>query len=385
MTPLADHLVGYLSMFLQLGVLVLLTGLAALVRASLGRRPFDAWTFGLAANAAAIAVIAVAAVGRDALILPQLPAATIVYATLEDVAALAFVAALRRERGVNALPWPLLVALALAIAATALATFRSAVFFDAYRVHTAAFASFLGLAAFESLRLGARGFGGRLLTVALVALTVDYLHVPLLTLAGVHFPNEYLGLESYVTMVLDIVLGIALVVHATDGARGELERRNAALAQAERALRDAAYTDALCLVPNRAAFLDRIAEPPASGVVAMIDLDGLKTINDRFGHAAGDAALAMTARCLRERCGNAGTVYRIGGDEFAGIWYDVEPDAVRTMLATCERDLAVLAEDAHTPVRISWGVAAFGPQAAFGDAMIAADGQLYDRRSVRRV
>ncbi len=45
---------------------------------------------------------------------------------------------------------------------------------------------------------------------------------------------------------------------------------------------------------------------------------------------------------------------------------------------------AVLAEDVETPVRISWGVAAFGDGTPFADAMIAADGRLYDRRSVRR-
>ncbi len=219
--------------------------------------------------------------------------------------------------------------------------------------------------------------------MSLAALALDYLHVPLLSLLGVQFPTTYLGLESYVTMVLDIALGVAIVVHTTDGARIELERRNAALAHAERALREAAYTDALCGVPNRAAFLDRIAEPPASGVVAMIDLDSLKTINDRFGHGAGDAALETVARCLRERCGDAGSVYRIGGDEFAGIWDDAGTDAVRAMLAVIDADLTVLAEDLRAPVRISWGVAAFDAQHAFADALIAADARLYDSRTAR--
>ena len=50
MAPLAEHLVGYLSMFLQLGVLALVAVLAVLVRISLGRRPFDAWTAGLTAS-----------------------------------------------------------------------------------------------------------------------------------------------------------------------------------------------------------------------------------------------------------------------------------------------------------------------------------------------
>ena len=384
MTPLAGHLVGYLSMFLQLGVLVLLAVLAVLVRASLGRRRLDGWTTGLFANAAALAVLAVAAVGRDAGALPALPGATIVYAILEDLAALSFIAAIQRERGLRRpLGAPVLVIFAVAVVATTIAAFASPAFFDVYRVHSACFGVLLALAAFAGMFVRGRRIGAQLVIVSLAALALDYLHVPLLSLVGVHFPSTYLGLESYVTMVLDIALGVAIVVHTTDGARVELEARNAALAHAERALREAAYTDALCGVPNRAAFLARICTPPASGTVAMIDLDNLKTINDRFGHAAGDAALAAVARCLRERCREAGTVYRIGGDEFAGIWEGSGTDAVRAMLAVIDADLSVLGEDLQTPVRISWGVAAFDAQHAFADALIAADTRLYDSRTGR--
>ncbi len=116
----------------------------------------------------------------------------------------------------------------------------------------------------------------------------------------------------------------------------------------------------------------------------MIDLDSLKTINDRFGHAAGDAALATAARCLRERCGDAGSIYRIGGDEFAGIWNGTGTDAVRAILAVIDADLTILGEDLQTPVRISWGVAAFDDHRTFADALVAADTRLYDSRTARR-
>jgi diguanylate cyclase (GGDEF)-like protein len=383
MAPLAGHLVGYLSMFLQLGVLVLLTVLVVLVRTSLGRRRFDGWIVGLCANAAALAILAVAAVGRDAALLPALPGATIAYAILEDVAAVSFVAAFRRERGLRPITAPLAALFAAAAILTVIAAFASPLFFGVYRVHSACFGALLAAGAFAGVRVRGRRIGAQLLIASLAALAIDYLHVPVLSLLGVQFPATYLGLESYITMVLDIALGVAIVVHTADGARVELERRNAALAHAERALREAAYTDALCGVPNRAAFLGRIAAPPASGSVVMIDLDNLKTINDRFGHGAGDAALATAARCLRERCGEAGSVYRIGGDEFAGIWDGVDPDAVRVMLTRMDADLAVLCEDLQAPVRISWGVAAFGAQRPFEDALIAADTQLYDSRTVR--
>jgi diguanylate cyclase (GGDEF)-like protein len=384
MAPLAEHLVGYLSMFLQLGVLALLTVLAVLVRRSLGRKPLDPWTIGLGANALALLVLAVAAVGRDAGLFPPQPAATLAYAMLEDLSAVAFVAGARRQRGARPVPGWLLAALAAAFVLTAFGSLTNGTFIDTFRVHSAFFALLLAAAVAELLRGRPGGLGSRLLIAALTALTIDYAHVPLLTALGVAFPENYLGLESYVTAVLDIALGVALVVQSTDAAHVELERRNAELDGAKRALHEAAYTDALCGVPNRAAFLERIAEPPAAGVVAMIDLDGLKAINDRCGHDAGDKALATTARCLRERCGRAGIIYRIGGDEFAGIWDGASPSTVRALLAACERDLAVLAEDAVMPAQISWGVAAFDARLPFSEAMIAADAQLYDRRNLRR-
>lgn len=383
MAPLGEHLVGYLSMFLQLGVLTLLTVLAVLVRVSLGRKPLDGWTVGLALYACAIAVLSVSALVREAGLLPGLPGATMAYAALEDLGAVAFIAAIRRRRGVRPVPTTVLVAVALAVCATGAASL-DAEFLDAYRVHSACLAALLACAVAELLRAQARGLGTRLLTVALFLLALDYLHVPLLTLAGVRFPATYLGLESYITVVLDIALGVALVVHATDRAHVELERRNDALAHAQRALHDAAYTDALCGIPNRAAFLERLENTPDSGCVAMIDLDELKTINDRMGHAAGDMALASVSRCLRERCGPAGIVYRIGGDEFAGIWSGVDAAVVRLRLVAIDGDLAVLAEDVGMPVRITWGVAAFGGEIDFADALIAADSDLYADRESRR-
>ena len=384
MAPLAEHLVGYLSMFLQLGVLTLLAVLAVLVRRSLGRRAIDGWTLGLGANALAILVLAVAALGKDAGLLPSLPLATIAYAALEDLTAVAFIAAARQQRGAQPVPLWLIAAFLIAVGAVSLGTSQTGLFLDVYRLHSTFFALLLCAAVVELIRAHVAGLGARLLVIALAALTLDYAHVPLLTALGVVFVDNYIGLESYVTLVLDIALGVALVVRTADDANVELKRRNAELAEAQRALQEAAFTDALCGIPNRMAFLERIGAPPASGVFAMVDLDGLKAINDRFGHAAGDASLEMTARVLRDRSGPRGMVYRIGGDEFAGIWEAADVDAVRALLRACEHDLRILAEDVDTPVRISWGVAAFGEGVPFADAMIAADVLLYDGRTVRR-
>lgn len=58
-----------------------------------------------------------------------------------------------------------------------------------------------------------------------------------------------------------------------------------------------------------------------------IDLDDFKSVNDTYGHRAGDAVLTEFARRLIRSVGNRGTLMRLGGDEFAVLLTDVDEDA----------------------------------------------------------
>jgi diguanylate cyclase (GGDEF)-like protein len=384
MSPLAEHLVGYLSLFLQIGVVGLLAVLAAMVRFSLGRRGVDGWVAGLVLYAVGLVMIGVVALhaGTENLVAVN-PVIVGLYALLEDGAALAFIYALRREREASALVGWMAAGVTLDLILTVVSAMQQTAFFDAYRVHSLFFGGLFIIATFEATRLR-DGAGRNVLLGAFTLLALDYVHTPLLALMRISFPETYLGLESYVTVAIDIVLGVGIVVHATDGVRDELESRNAELAAADQALRLAAYGDALTGVANRAAFLERLADPPTRGCVAMIDLDELKRLNDRFGHAAGDAALVSVARVLLQRIGERGTIYRIGGDEFAVIWTGVRVDDARALLSAADADLTVLSEDLRLPQRISWGVAAFDPGMPLNEALITADHTLYTQKAARR-
>lgn len=156
-----------------------------------------------------------------------------------------------------------------------------------------------------------------------------------------------------------------------------------------------ANTDALTSLLNRRAFGrildDRIAHCSEGEVfvLAMLDLDGFKPINDQFGHAAGDSLLVMLANRLRAICGPADPVARIGGDEFAIIMGNPQDCAtIKKRIAAITRALAepyrIHGQKVH--VTASIGTAVFPETANTATGLLdAADAALYDVKSGDRV
>src|SRR5581483_11403293 len=91
-------------------------------------------------------------------------------------------------------------------------------------------------------------------------------------------------------------------------------------------LRHQAFHDALTGLPNRALFNERVEDALTrrdsradSIAVAMIDLDGFKTVNDSLGHTIGDEILVIVARRLHDTLGPGDLPVRLGGDEFVVV------------------------------------------------------------------
>jgi diguanylate cyclase (GGDEF)-like protein len=87
-------------------------------------------------------------------------------------------------------------------------------------------------------------------------------------------------------------------------------------------MRHEASTDTLTRLGNRRAFdldLARLVDGYGAGGVLMIDLNGLKGINDTLGHLSGDLAIQAIAERIRETIRAGDAAYRLGGDEFAVI------------------------------------------------------------------
>jgi diguanylate cyclase (GGDEF)-like protein len=117
----------------------------------------------------------------------------------------------------------------------------------------------------------------------------------------------------------------------------------------------------------------------------LMDVDHLKTVNDRQGHQAGDGVLRRVARAIRESLRSADTAARYGGDEFAVILPDTETQAGRLVAERiCVNVAASLGEEivpgAPTLGTVSVGLAAMavaGSPTAEAQLLLAADRALY--------
>ena len=184
-----------------------------------------------------------------------------------------------------------------------------------------------------------------------------------------------------------------------------LTRAYAMVAEAERmiaeqrnrikVLESLSFTDELTGALNRRAFDLALArelgaaqrDPAACGTVILIDLDGFKLINDRFGHAAGDAYLAGVSRTLRGALRAGDTLARLGGDEFAIIL----PRCRATVGARRAAQLQSLLQQSSVewdgmslPLRASFGPASFSGGDDAADIIKRADARLYSNKAARK-
>lgn len=125
----------------------------------------------------------------------------------------------------------------------------------------------------------------------------------------------------------------------------------------------------------------------ASAALIYVDLDAFKPVNDRHGHAAGDAVLRAVAAALLRSVRASDVVARLGGDEFAVLLWNVNGKAAAAKAVALER--AVYA----TPVQwgastlvvgASAGVVLLGALDAPADVLARADAAMYARKAERR-
>jgi diguanylate cyclase (GGDEF)-like protein len=177
----------------------------------------------------------------------------------------------------------------------------------------------------------------------------------------------------------------------------EIERLQASL-KAEQArvkeLEATADIDPLTGVFNRRGFDRELKRSLAyvrrywtRAALVYVDLDGFKPVNDRHGHAAGDAVLKAVAATLTANVRASDTVARLGGDEFGLIlWNLSEADAARKAhaLEAAISDSRACGNDKALSVGASIGFAMLGPADDPAKALADADHAMYARKAARK-
>ncbi|MCB8880700.1 GGDEF domain-containing protein [Acidisoma cellulosilytica] len=154
----------------------------------------------------------------------------------------------------------------------------------------------------------------------------------------------------------------------------------------ESALAEEAYTDFLTGVLSRRRFSQlaekAIARGPCTALI--LDIDHFKTVNDRFGHAAGDALLRELGAICRQDVGKTDLIGRLGGDEFA-LLLTGDADVARSVAARISADFARTCAEMGWPASLSTGLAHNTDAQVSLDVLIdQADRQLYGAKANRR-
>ena len=135
-----------------------------------------------------------------------------------------------------------------------------------------------------------------------------------------------------------------------------------ALRHALRRERELARTDELTGMENRRAFYEladreikRAARYGKAFTVACFDIDDLKVVNDRYGHAAGDAVLRLAADAARKTVRASDAVARLGGDEFAILLHETTAAASETVIRKLRMAIQHLGQVNGRPMTVSLG------------------------------
>jgi len=261
-------------------------------------------------------------------------------------------------------------------------------------IHFLIVAGFFAFAFYSSRKSALRSFGWHVLHVALAMLAINFAgYFFVFTMRNaVPFANQILAYNSAVNLVLQTSLGFGMVIVLLEKVLADFQTANKRLQDAHKRLEELVHTDPLTAAFNRHAFYGFVRKgnedgTTVAGCVGFFDIDGLKNINDCFGHSAGDAAIRVVVRSIRDIIRAEDLIYRWGGDEFFVIMVSMDAEMAETRMSRLENLLrSVKLDGVQEPMTIgvSWGFRDFTDIADLEKAISDADAEMYRRKRGRQ-
>ena len=199
---------------------------------------------------------------------------------------------------------------------------------------------------------------------------------------------------AYALMVLIVLSGCIALNLRIQRIRAKLQQQREALAQALEVNRELATRDDLTGLINRRAMLDLMALEHSRSLrsgrpllLAQLDIDHFKPINDQHGHATGDRALQAFAGTVRASVRDTDVLARWGGEEFVLMLTDTSADQARGLLERTRQAVQAL-EIAHSAgslqLTVSIGLAQHLPGDTVEHTLERADQALYHAKALGR-
>jgi diguanylate cyclase (GGDEF)-like protein len=204
----------------------------------------------------------------------------------------------------------------------------------------------------------------------------------------------FLGYISFYDLFLEMLFGIGLIIWAMENNERKLTNVHARALDDTLRYRKRAQLDPLTETYNRL-FLDEnrpaLARDSAGGSIVLIDVDELKSINDKEGHEEGDKAIWTVAAAIKKLIRGDDYVIRWGGDEFLVVLPGMDEEVARKRFYMLPSKIEEVRESPRSSGRAyrnfisaSVGVTPYSKRVPFDAAVEIADKMMYERKKAHK-
>lgn len=179
------------------------------------------------------------------------------------------------------------------------------------------------------------------------------------------------------SIIFIIIIMLSSMTSAYEGKKKQIQKET---------LEQMAYMDYITKLGNRRAFeraCDEVKKKKQGVTILFIDLNGLKQINDNYGHEYGDRAIKHVARLIQEHSSQDMQGYRLGGDEFCALIQHKTGENIEEMCVQINEELKDISKNEPRLLSIAYGYAEHDPKGkkTLDDTLKKADAQMYEKKA----